>query len=106
MAFATQSPIVIISLVLMLEALTISGLSPVARMESPSLVFKKKEISTPTMITISAATISLYHVPPIAVFAQVKTDSQLNKFMLEANPITAILIVYNTVFTMIPAKMD
>ena len=40
--------------VLMLEALTISGLSPVARMESPSLVFKKKEISTPTMITISA----------------------------------------------------
>ena len=54
----------------------------------------------------SAATISLYHVPPIAVFAQVKTDSQLNKFMLEANPITAILIVYNPVFTMIPAKMD
>ena len=45
-------------------------------------------------------------VPPIAVFAQVKTDSQLNKFMLEANPITAILIVYNPVFTMIPAKMD
>ena len=28
----------------------------------------------------------------------------MNKFMLEANPITAILIVYNPVFTMIPPK--
>ena len=92
-ALATHRPIVIIIPVLMLDARTISGLSPVARMESPSLVFKNREINTPTNATITAATISLYQVPPIASFAHVNTESQANRFRLEANPITAILIV-------------
>ena len=70
-ALATHRPIVIIIPVLILDARTISGLSPVARMESPSLVFKNREINTPTSATITAATISLYQVPPIASFAQI-----------------------------------
>ena len=83
-----------------------SGLSPVARIESPSLVFKKKEITIPANTTMPAATINLYQVPPMLSFAQVKMDLQLNKLTLEANPMTAMLIVYNPVFTIIPARID
>ena len=106
MAFATQRPIVIISPVLILDALTISGLSPVARMESPSLVFKNHASITPTIITNTAATMSLYQVPPMWSFAHENTVSQEKRLRLDANPMTAILIVYSPVFTIIPAKID
>lgn len=47
----------------------------------------------------------VYHVP-VAVFAQVKTDSQLDKFAgPEANPITAILL-YTIRYFDGPTKMD
>jgi hypothetical protein len=90
----------------MLEALTMSGLSPVALMESPSFVLRKSATKIAIIMTITAATISLYQLFGITVFAQVKTELQLKRFRLEANPITAMLIVYKPVLTMIPAKID
>ena len=77
----------------MLEAFTMSALSPVARMERPNLVFKNADKITPITSTINAATISLYQPPPMAFFAMVNMVLQLNRFTWEANPMTAILMV-------------
>lgn len=57
-ALATQRPTVIVKDGLMLEAFTMSALSPVARMERPNLVFKNADKITPITSTINAATIS------------------------------------------------
>lgn len=65
-ALATQRPTVIVKDGLMLEAFTMSALSPVARMERPNLVFKNADKITPITSTINAATISLYQPPPMA----------------------------------------
>ena len=88
------------------EALTIKALSPVARIESPSLVPRNQIRITATIrITIRIAIIS-YQFPPILSFASVKIVSLANRLMVDENPITAILMVYKPVFTIIPARMD
>ena len=79
-ALATQRPTVIVKDGLMLEAFTMSALSPVARMERPNLVFKNADKITPITSTINAATISLYQPPPMAFFASLNMVFQLNMF--------------------------
>ena len=54
-----QRPIIVVKAGLMDEDFTMSGLSPVALMESPSLVLRKKERKTTTKTTKIKAVISL-----------------------------------------------
>ena len=106
MAPETQSPTVMVCFGLMLEAFTIAALSPVARIESPSLVPRKRLKRMPITTTRSATRIKRYQPPvtkasnaPSPIFswikslAIVKMLSHLNRFRLEENPITAIFIV-------------
>ena len=59
MALDRHSPTVTVKAVLIEDARTMSGLSPVARMESPSRVFKNSTSSTPMTTVSTAAGISL-----------------------------------------------
>ena len=92
---------------LMLEARTMAALSPVARMDRPSRVPRKPSIAAPATAMIAAASTSLYQLPrnPSEVFAREKMVSVLTSDMVEEKPITARLMVYRPVLTMMPAMM-
>ena len=103
----THRPTVRVKAGLMLEARTMAALSPVARMESPSRVPRKPSIAAQAMAMITAASTSLYQLPrkPSEVFAMEKMVGVLTSDMVEEKPITARLMVYRPVLTMIPAMM-
>ena len=91
----------------MLEARTMAALSPVARMERPSRVPRKPSIAAQATAMMPAASASLYQ-PPRKLsdpFASENTVSVLTSDMVEEKPITARLMVYRPVLTMIPAIM-
>ena len=100
-------PTVMVKAGLMLEARTMAALSPVARMDRPSLVPRKPSIAAPAMAMMTAAMASLYHPPrkPNGPFASEKMVSVLTSDMVEEKPITARLMVYRPVLTMMPAMM-
>ena len=76
-------------------------------MESPSRVPRKPSIAAQAMAMITAASASLYQLPrkPSEVFAMEKMVGVLTSDMVEEKPITARLMVYRPVLTMIPAMM-
>ena len=106
MAFATHRPTVIVKIGLIEEARTINGLSPVARMDNPSRVPRNRISTIATITMIIRIAIISYQLPPMASFAIVKIVLLANRLMVEENPMTAILMVYNPVFTIIPARID
>ena len=100
-------PTVMVNAGLMLDARTMAALSPVARMERPSRVPRKPIIAAPASAMTAAASTSLYQ-PPVkasALLAMEKTVSVLTSDMVEENPMTARLMVYRPVLTMMPAMM-
>ncbi len=101
-----HKPTVIVNFGFMLDAFTIAALSPVARIESPSLVPRNAVISMAAINTITTNTRSLYqpfvtrilYTPspkyfPVKSFAIVNMLSHWNKFRLAEKPIAAILTV-------------
>ena len=103
-----QRPTIVVKTGLIDDERTISGLLPVARIASPSFVLRKSARRTPTIITASNATISLY-CSMNGVFlskssALVKTVSVLLRLRIDELPMTAMLIEYSAVLTMIPAS--
>ena len=60
-AIATQSPTVIVKAGLIDDDLTISGLSPVALIDNPSLVLRKKYINKHITVSIIAIRMNLLH---------------------------------------------
>ena len=86
---------------------TMAALSPVARMERPSRVPRKPSIAAQATAMMPAASASLYQLPrkPSEVFAMEKMVGVLTSDMVEEKPITARLMVYRPVLTMIPAMM-
>ncbi len=102
-----QRPTVMVKAGLMLDARTMAALSPVARMDRPSLVPRKPTIAAPASTMTTAASTSLYQ-PPVklrACLAREKTVSVLTSDRVEEKPITARLMVYRPVLTMMPAMM-
>ena len=100
-------PTVMVKAGLMLDARTIAALSPVARMDRPRRVPRKPTIAAPASAMTAAASTSLYQ-PPVKLRARLameKTVSVLTSDMVEEKPITARLIVYRPVLTMMPAMM-
>ena len=87
-----------------------SGLSPVARMESPSRVFKKMVRKAAVTATAARATISLYcpekGVSASQPFTILKMVSALLRLSSEAPSMTAILTEYRPVLTIIPASRE
>ncbi len=85
-----------------------SGLLPVARMARPRRVRRKSVRNTSASTTASSATSSLYcsckNVAARARLAQVNTVSVLFMLSSEELPITAMLIEYSPVFTMMPER--
>ena len=105
-ALAMHRPITVITAGLIDDARTISGLSPVARIASPSLVRRNTVSAAMTRATAITATASLYcpesSVPFSSSFAEVKTVCVLFIFSRAVLPINAILTEYSPVFTMMP----
>ena len=66
-ALAMHSPKVMVNVGLIEEALTISRLSPVARMESAVFVHRSNNSATPASTVIIPASTSSYQSPPIPV---------------------------------------
>ena len=105
-ALARHRPIVMVTLGLMEEALTMSRLSPVARMESPSDVPKNRMSTTAITPSSSASSTSVLHwLPPVSALNSEKTVSRPVMDTLDEKPMTARLIVYRPVFEMMPARM-
>ena len=76
------------------EARTISGLSPVARMESPSRVPRNSASSPAHRSVTAAASTSSYQSPPNPVErSRVKTVSLPNRLSLERQPMAMRLMV-------------
>ena len=107
MALAMQSPTVTVKAVLIEEARTMSGLSPVARMDRPSRVPRNAMSRAQTATVITTATSSLAGAPsPRAPCAAVKMVTVLSIGTLEEKPITARFTVYSPVLVMMPARME
>ena len=84
-----------------------AALSPVARMERPSRVPRKPTMAAQASTMTAAAMTSLYQ-PPVkasADFASENTVSVLTRDIVDEKPMTARLMVYRPVFTMMPAMM-
>ena len=76
-------------------------------MERPSRVPKKPTIAAQAITMTAAAMTSLYQ-PPVkasADFASENTVSVLTRDIVDEKPMTARLMVYRPVFTMMPAMM-
>ena len=87
-----QSPTVMVKAGFTEDALIMSGLSPVARMESPRRVFRNSASSPAAANTITSATTSLYQppsTPPRVSFAMEKILSHLKMLKVDEKPITA-----------------
>ena len=107
MALEMHRPIVMVNAVLMEEARTMSGLSPVARMERPIRVPRNRINSRQTTTVMTAATSSLYgNTSPKSACAIVKMVCVFSIGTLEEKPITARLTVYSPVLVMMPARID
>ena len=108
MALATHRPTIMVRFGLMEDAFTISSLSPVARMDRPRRVCRKKASSSATMPTKTMATMKRDQfsrgVPASQSLTMVKTVVVLFKLRMDF-PIMKILMVYRPVLTMMPAKM-
>ena len=91
-----QSPIIVVITGLIEEDLTISGLFPVARIESPSFVLSRKVRNKPTKTTATNAIIRVClpsrAVPSSFAFRSEKTVSELLRLRSDDFFITAILI--------------
>ena len=105
-ALATHRPTMVVKAGLMEEERTMSGLSPVARIARPSLVRRNSARNATTNATAITATKSLYcsarNVPSSRALALVNTVSVLFMFSREDPPITAMLMEYSPVLTMMP----
>ena len=90
------------------DDLTISGLLPVALIARPSLVLKNSTRNISTRITATSTTARVYMllngVSISTSFILVNTVSVLLRLSSDELPITAILMEYNPVFTIIPAS--
>ena len=100
MALETARPMVMVRPVLMEEARTMSGLSPVARMERPRRVFRNRISSTATIRVMRMA--GMIFMPGRAE----KMVVAFSRFTLEEKPMTARLTVYRPVLVMMPARID
>ena len=89
------------------EARTIAGLSPVARIESPRPVPKNQRRRKATKSTIRRSRRTVPHSRSTGCSPEnkVKTVSVPKIDRLEENPMTARLMVYNPVLTIIPDKI-
>ena len=94
-AFAAHRPMIVVTIGLMEDERTMSGLLPVARMARPSRVLRNSPSSTAASAAASSATISLYcpasALSPSSARIFVKTVCVLFMFRTEAPPITAML---------------
>ena len=106
--FAIQSPIIVVNTGLIDDDFTISALFPVARIARPSRVFKNTTRKATTAATaISATIISVLPFRGVSARTSFIMENTVSvRFMLirEEPPITAMLIEYNPVFTIIPAS--
>ena len=107
---ARQSPTVIVNVGLIEDDLTISALSPVALIDIPSVVPRNHHKNTAISATIAPTISSLYQSPmtplPIVSLPMEKMVSHPKRLVRDENPITAILMVYKPVLTIIPARID
>ena len=91
---ARHRPIVIVNDGFSDEARTMSGLSPVARMERPMRVPRNSTSRRPARIVTNAASSSSYHSPPMPVSRSiVKTVLPPSKLWLDFQPIAIKLMV-------------
>ena len=92
-ALARHRPIVMVAFGLMEEALTMSRLSPVARMDRPRDVPKKRMSTSTITAAMSASRISRLHCPPTRPLKSENTVSTPVMDTLDEKPMTARLIV-------------
>ena len=83
-----------------------SGLSPVARMDRPSRVFRNRASRNPTHKVRTATGISLQKVLPMRGCTMEKTVAAFIILTLEEKPMTARFTVYSPVLVMIPARIE
>ena len=96
------------------EARTMSRLSPVARMDSPSRVPRNRYSSTPARMVTAADRISSCHcsqkeargVPASRPLARVNRVSFFIRLALDFQPMAIRLTVYSPVLVTMPARMD
>jgi len=95
-----HSPTVMVKAGLTDEARIMSGLSPVARIESPRRVLRNHVSSSATVSAMTAATSSFDHpasappsTPESALLAREKIVSHLNTLRVEEKPIAIRLMV-------------
>ena len=93
-AFATHRPTVVVKTGFIDEYLTISVLSPVARIARPRRVLRNTDRKTTVSATAMRATMTLYqpfrNVPDKSAFIFVKTVSVVFRFFSDAPPSTAM----------------
>ena len=105
---AIQSPTIVVNTGLMEDDFTISALFPVARIARPSRVFRKTTRNAITAATaISATRMSALPFKGVSARASFIMENTVSvRFILirEEPPITAMLMEYSPVFTIIPAS--
>ena len=108
MALATHRPTMMVRAGLMEEAFTMSSLSPVARMDRPSRVWRKTASRIPATATKAAATMSRAKgssgVSASRSLTMVKTVGVVFRLRMDL-PMIKMLMVYRPVLTMMPARM-
>ena len=106
-ALAAHSPTVTVNAGFTDEERTMSRLSPVARMDSPSRVPKNRYSSPPASRVRAADSSSSYQLPPSPVLrSRVNTVSARSRLALDFQPITIRLTVYSPVLVTMPARME
>ena len=100
-ALEMHRPTVMVKPVLMEDARTMSGLSPVARMDRPRRVFRKMTMSTAAVREMAAAGTIFIWEPRAVKMVVVRSI-----FTLEEKPMTARFTVYRPVLVMMPARME
>ena len=94
MAFAMHKPTVMVKAGLIEEARTISILSPVARMESPSRVPRNRISRMPVRSVAAAASTASFHEPPMPVSSKrVNMASDFRRLALALQPMTMRFMV-------------
>ena len=103
----THSPTVTVNAGFRDEARTMSGLSPVARMERPMRVFRNASSSTPARTVTEAASSNSYQSPPMPLSRRrVKIVLPPSRLWLAFQPIAIRLTVYRPVLVTMPARME
>ena len=101
---AMHSPTVMVKAGSMEEALTMSRLSPVARMDRPIWVLRKRAIAAPAARVMAAQTIILLQPGPSRAAARVNTVSALSRGRSARLPMVHRLLVYRPVMVTMPAR--